>query len=80
MRLISNVHNMSGHVVLNRQSRVEGEWLNIEYNTDANVANNLRKENMAKISTVLAEKIEQRVHEKQCNIVTSGCIAFTTTD
>ena len=39
---------MSGLVLLNIQSRTEGEWLYIQHNTDAYIVNNLWNENMEK--------------------------------
>ena len=41
LELVSNAYSMSGRAVLNIQSQTEGEWLYIQYNTDANVVNNL---------------------------------------
>jgi hypothetical protein len=43
-RFISNVYNMSGHVVSDIQTRAESESLYIRYNTDANVVNNLKND------------------------------------
>ena len=41
---LRNVYNMSGRVVSDIQTRVEGESLYIRYNTDANVVNNLKND------------------------------------
>ena len=41
---LSNVYNMSGRVVSDIQTRAEGESLYIQYNTDANVVNNLKND------------------------------------
>ena len=41
---VSNVYNMSGRVVSDKQTRAEGESLYIRYNTDANVVNNLKND------------------------------------
>ena len=38
---ICNIYNMSGRVVSDIQSRAEGEWLYILYNTDPNVVYSL---------------------------------------
>ena len=38
---ICNIYNMSGCVVSDIQTRAEGEWLYILYNTDANVVYSL---------------------------------------
>ena len=46
--IISNVYNMSGRVVLDIQTRAEGESLYIRYNTDANVVNNLKNDSSYK--------------------------------
>ena len=40
---VCNVYNMIGRVVLNIQSRAEGECSYIQYGTDASVVNNLKR-------------------------------------
>ena len=42
--IICTIHNMSGRVVSDIQTRAEGESLYIRYNTDANVVNDLKND------------------------------------
>ena len=41
---ICTIYNMSGRVVSDIQTRAEGESLYIQYNTDANVVNDLKND------------------------------------
>jgi hypothetical protein len=64
---------MSGRVVLDIQTRAEGESLYIRYNTDVNVVNNLKNDSsykfigevILKINVVEAEKIKVKVYANQ---------------
>jgi hypothetical protein len=64
---------MSGRVVLDIQTRAEGESLYIRYNTDENVVNDLKNDSsyefigevILKINVDLAEKIKVKVYVNQ---------------